>query len=189
MPFNSNILNDRNNYGWGPALMHWLIALTVIGLYPLGLYIESLSYYDPEYRTIPIWHKSFGILLAICLLTRIVWRFLNPSPKALPQKRIMSVAAKLAHWMLEILLVLTLCSGYLISTADGRPIEVFTWFSVPALPYAIEQQEDIAGWLHFWIATCLISIAAAHALAALKHHYIDKDLTLKRMLALREEQR
>ncbi|WP_415887886.1 cytochrome b [Neptuniibacter sp. QD37_6] len=187
MPFNRKILNDNDSYGWGPVLLHWFIALSVIGLYPLGLYIESLSYYDPEYRTVPIWHKSIGILLAGLLITRILWRLFNRSPKALPQPKKMAIAAKAAHVLLEFLLLLTLFSGYLISTADGRAIEVFTWFSIPALPFAMEQQEDIAGEIHFLIATTLIVLAALHAFAAIKHHYIDKDLTLKRMLALREE--
>lgn len=73
-------------------------------------------------------------------------------------------------------------SGYLISTADERPIEVFGWFSVPSFGSFIDNQEDIAGTIHEWLAYVLIALASVHALAALKHHFIDKDNTLKRML-------
>ena len=72
-------------------------------------------------------------------------------------------------------------SGYLISTADGRAIEVFSWFEVPATLSDIDGQEDIAGDIHEILAWTLIVLVALHALAALKHHFIDKDTTLKRM--------
>ena len=187
MALNHKLLNDEETYGWGPVIMHWLIALAVIGLYPLGLYIETLSYYDPEYRTVPIWHKSIGLLVTFTLFIRLFWRLLNKPPRELPQPQMMALAAKLAHFALYLLLFITVASGYLISTADGRAIEVFNWFSIPALSYSFENQEDIAGEIHFLAATALISIAAVHAIAAIKHHYIDKDITLRRMLALREE--
>ena len=76
-------------------------------------------------------------------------------------------------------------SGYLISTADGRAIDVFNWFAVPALGELIENQEDIAGDVHFYLAWILIVTASLHAIAALKHHFFNKDDTLKQMLRLR----
>ena len=72
-------------------------------------------------------------------------------------------------------------SGYLISTEDGRPIAVFTWFDVPALGALFANQADIAGLVHEYVAYSLIALAVLHGLAALKHHFIDKDNTLKRM--------
>ncbi|KXJ55665.1 cytochrome b [Neptuniibacter pectenicola] len=187
MVINHKLTNDATSYGWGPVIMHWFIALAVIGLYPLGWYIESLDYYDPAYKTIPVWHKSIGILVAVTLLVRIVWRLFNKPPSPLPQPAALELAAKVAHGLLYILLLITVTSGYLISTADGRAIEFFNLISIPALPVGIENQEDIAGEIHFIVATSLILLAALHAAAALKHHFIDKDSTLKRMLALREE--
>jgi cytochrome b561 len=73
-------------------------------------------------------------------------------------------------------------SGYLISTADGRGLEVFDWFSVPATLSGLDRQEDIAGEVHLYLAWTVIVLAALHALAALKHHFIDRDPTLMRML-------
>ena len=80
------------------------------------------------------------------------------------------------------LLVIIVFLGYLISTASGDSIEVFNWFEIPATITSIENQEDIAGELHYWFALSIIIIASLHALAALKHHFIDKDKTLLRML-------
>lgn len=187
MPLNHKITNDESTYGWGPVIMHWLIALAIIGLYPLGLYIETLTYYDPEYRTVPVWHKGIGLIISAVFVLRLLWRFANKPPKELPQPAMLALLSKLIHGLLYLLLAVVLISGYLISTADGRGIELFGWFTVPALPYSFENQEDIAGEVHFITATVLISFAALHAAAALKHHFIDKDSTLKRMLALREE--
>jgi len=187
MVLNHKLTNDEHSYGWGPVIMHWLIALAIIGLYPLGWYIETLDYYDPAYRTIPVWHKSIGIIVAMILAVRLIWRSFNKPPAPLPQPRKMIIAAKIAHALLYLLLLITLISGYLISTADGRAIELFNLINIPALPFAIDNQEDLAGLIHFIVATILISLAAIHAIAALKHHFIDKDITLKRMLALREE--
>ena len=78
-------------------------------------------------------------------------------------------------------ILLLVVSGYLISTEDGRPIAVFDWFEVPALGALFAAQADIAGLVHQYVAYSVISLAVLHALAALKHHFIDKDATLKRM--------
>lgn len=187
MPLNKNILNDQHHYGLGHATLHWLMALAIISLYPLGLYIESLDYYDPAYRIVPNWHKSIGLLVIALLSIRLLWRICNRPPKALPQPVWQKKAASFAHAALYLLLVLTLLSGFLISTADGSPIAFFGLFEVPALPYAIEQQEDIAGEIHFIVATSMIVLVALHAAAALKHHYVDRDSTLKRIFAIKED--
>ena len=79
-------------------------------------------------------------------------------------------------------------SGYLISTADGRGVSVFGLFEVPASLTGIPDQEDVAGVLHEWLAWGLIILAGLHALAAIKHHFIDRDATLSRMLGGDEPQ-
>jgi cytochrome b561 len=98
--------------------------------------------------------------------------------------RLERLLASSAHALLYVLLFAVMLAGYLISTADGRAIDVFGLFSVPATLTAIENQEDIAGEIHLVLAIVLVSLAAVHALAALKHHFIDRDRTLKRMLGL-----
>lgn len=75
-----------------------------------------------------------------------------------------------------------LISGYLISTADGKPINVFGLFNVPATLTDAGSQADLAGNVHLWLAWSVVVLSVVHGLAALKHHFIDKDATLKRML-------
>lgn len=187
MVFNHKIINDKDAYGWGPVLLHWLVALAIFGLYALGLYMEDLDYYDDGYHTLPEWHKAVGILVALLLALRLVWRILNPPPELLSQPPWQAFIAKWAHRTLYLLLGLTLLSGYLMSTADGHPIAPFNWFSIPALPISIDKQEDIAGELHELFADLMIILSMIHALAAFKHHFFNKDATLKRIFALREK--
>lgn len=180
--------NSNHQYGWISILLHWLVALTVIGLYPLGLYIVSLSYFDPGYRLYPDLHRSLGILLAGVLILRLGWKAINPSPQLLLHSPWEKRAAKAGHSLLYGLLFLVLASGYLISTADGRSIQVFNWFSLPAIPWLALRQEELAGSIHFYSATSLVVLAGVHALAALKHHFVDRNSTLKRMLGIQSEQ-
>lgn len=178
-----SILNNRDHYGWGFILIHWLMALVIIGMYPLGWYIDTLTYYDPEYRTVPNIHKSIGILLFFVLIFRVAWKWSNRTPAMLAQGKLLTGLTHLVHSSLYLLMFVAMISGYMISTADGRPIEVFGWFELPAFTTNIKNQEDIAGEVHWYSTTALVSLAALHALAAFKHHFINKDNTLNRMIA------
>lgn len=175
--------NTNDGYGSIARLLHWLTALVVIGLFALGLWMVELSYYDPWYRRAPDIHKGVGVLLAITLLLRIAWRLTNPQPEPEPNHSpVERRLARIAHGLLYLLLLATMTAGYLISTADGRAVEVFGLFSIPATLQGLENQEDLAGIVHFYLAVTLITLATLHALAALKHHFLDHDRTLLRML-------
>jgi len=162
-------------------ILHWLMALMIPLLFGLGLWMTGLSYYSQWYKTAPDLHKSFGVLLAVLLLLR--WAALKWW--GTPVKSMTSVQQKLAvlvHGLLYLLLAMILMTGYLISTEDGRAIVVFGIAELPSAGKLFENQADIAGVLHYWLAWSLIGLVILHALAALKHHFIDKDDTLKRML-------
>lgn len=186
MAFVKQIQNSKQQYGWAAITLHWVVAVAVLGMYPLGLYIVSLGYYDPGYRIYPNIHRSIGILSAALILVRLTWKFLNPTPTMLAQKTIERIAAQVGHIALYLLLLTVVASGYLLSTADGRSIRVFDWFSVPAIPALATRQEDFWGNIHFYAATCMMVLVAVHLVAALKHHFIDKNATLTRMLGLRK---
>lgn len=174
--------NQPNAYGLIAILLHWGMALIIVGLFGLGLWMTELGYYDPWYKQGPWIHKSIGILLAGVFVFRIIWRLINIKPISAPQHtNVEKRLAHFAHMGLYGLIALIMVSGYMISTADGRGIDVFGWFEVPAIVTSIENQEDIAGAIHFYLALTLIGLAASHGFAALKHHLIDKDNTLRSM--------
>ena len=178
--------NTTERYGWVAIALHWLMAPAIIGLFALGWWMRQLSYYDPWYRQGPELHKAIGILLLGLLLLRLLWKLVNQSPApepATPNWQLLS--ARLAHGAIYLLLFTIMTSGYLISTADGRAIDVFGLFSIPATVQGIPNQEDIAGEIHEILAWSLMALVAIHALAALKHHFIDRDATLRKMLGAR----
>ena len=175
--------NTSSRYGWFSMTLHWSMALAIIGMFALGVWMRGLSYYDPWYKDGPAIHKSIGILLFLMLITRVIWRNINIRPEDDPAlKRWERITAHLTHFALYGLMFALMIAGYFISTADGRAIEVFNWFSVPATIYDLPEQEDIAGEIHEILAWSLIALASIHALAALKHHFINRDTTLLKML-------
>lgn len=175
--------NSENHYGLVARLFHWGLALLIIAMFALGWWMVGLGYYDPWRQQGPNIHKSIGILLVALMLLRLIWRWLNPVPQDEPGlSRLESSAAHTVHVLLYALIFLIMLSGYLISTADGRAIDVFNWFSVPALISDLPAQEDIAGLIHRWLAYVMMGLVALHAAAAFKHHFISKDNTLRKML-------
>ena len=177
----AQLKNSEEGYGWVSITFHWLMALAIFGLFGLGLYMVELTYYDTWYRGSLDLHKSAGILLAFAWGGRLAWRLLNASPQELGGKAWEHKVAHLVHILLYLLMLALFVSGYLISTADGRAIEVFGWFEIPA-SLMMDNQEDIAGVIHWGLAWSLMGLVALHAAAAVKHHVIDKDRTLVRML-------
>ncbi|MGB0894410.1 MAG: cytochrome b [Parashewanella sp.] len=175
--------NTKVKYGMVSIVLHWSMALTIFGLFGLGLYMVELSYYDAWYRGSLELHKAMGIILFMCLIFRLLWRNFSGIPDELANNsKTVNLIAKWVHRLLYLLLTILMISGYLISTADGRSISVFELFEVGAIPAFHENQEDIAGVIHWGLAWGLIALVVLHALAALKHHFIDKDKTLTRIL-------
>lgn len=175
--------NTTYRYGLIHILLHWITALSVIGLFVVGLWMVDLTYYSQWYHKAPHLHKSVGLLLAAVTLFRLIWKTIQtkPSPIGNPiENRIAAVA----HTVLYMVLIAIFATGYLISTADGHSISIFDWVNIPSMGRLFAEQEDIAGQVHEWLAYGLIGLTLLHALAAFKHHFIDKDETLKRITRL-----
>jgi cytochrome b561 len=175
--------NTRQTFGLGTIALHWLIALAVIGLFALGLWMVELTYYDPWYQRAPDIHRGVGMLLLGILVARLGWRLANPRPAAAAGvSPLEDRLSRIVHWALDGLILAVIVSGYLISTADGRSVDVFGLFSVPAAFVGPENQEDVAGRFHWYLALALMLLAGLHTLAALKHHFIDRNRALVRMV-------
>jgi cytochrome b561 len=175
--------NNTARFGFIAVALHWLVALPVFILFALGWWMTELDYYDSWYKLGPWWHKSIGVLLFFTVILRLSWRFFSPPPQPLSSHQPWKIKiAHTVHLLLYLLLFVTMLSGYLISTADNRPVEVFGWFSVPATITSIPEQEDVAGQVHLIVASILIGLVLLHAAAALKHHFIDRDRSLMRIL-------
>ena len=177
-----SLKNSEHNYGWLAVVLHWLVAVVVAGLFALGFWMVDLSYYDEWYRKGPDLHRSIGLILFAVVAFRLLWRLVNTSPRPLAShKRWEVVSAHVAHSLLYVLMFVAMVSGYLITTADGSSISVFGLFDVPSLTGRVKGMEDTAGAVHHWSTWALVGLAGLHALGALKHHFIDRDETLRRM--------
>ncbi len=175
--------NTKQNYGWITILLHWISVIVVIGLFSLGFWMVDLGYYDTWYKIGPELHKSVGITFFVLMIVRTFWRVIQVKPQALDSHTV--TERKVGHVMhlgLYIVTFAIMFSGYFISTADGRGIEIFQLFEIAGFGSFIEKQEDIAGLFHQYAAYTLIFMVVLHAGAALKHHFLDKDNTLHRML-------
>lgn len=180
------IKNNKTRWGALAILLHWVSAIVIIAMFALGLWMDDLTYYDSWYHKAPFVHKSVGMLLAVMIAIRVVWRIVNVTPKELSDSKLENLAAKLAHLALYILIIALIATGYAVSASKGHPIDVFGWFLVPAMFGTIDAQlVDILGDLHELLSFSIIFLAILHAIAALKHHFINKDDVLKRMVKLK----
>lgn len=179
--------NSTTRYGWLSRLIHWLSALLVITLFGVGLWMVELDYYHRWYKTAPDLHRSFGLILLLLTLARIVWYKVSAKPRAIEghssKEKIM---AKVVHHTMLLLLFVMFLSGYFITTAQGDPLYFFNTIAIPAVMSGITNLEDYAGEIHMIAGFSIIAFAFLHALGAIKHHFYDKDSTLKRMLLGRQ---
>jgi len=176
------IQDTKAGYGVVTRATHWVMALAIFGMFALGLWMTDLTYYSPYYTIAPHVHRSVGILLLVLLVFRFGWRLANTRPDDSDLSPFERVAAHVVHWGFYALLLALMVSGYFISTADGRPIQVFDWFSVPAV-VDWKGLEEPAGEVHEILANVTIAVAVLHSAAALKHHFYDRSRVLKRMLS------
>ena len=179
-----SLKNTKNTYGSLSKALHWIMALAIFGLFGLGVWMRTLTYYSPWYNPAPHWHQSIGIILLALLMFRFIWRLTNDRPNEDYLKPFERMAAHAVHIIFYIILLIIMLSGYFITSVDGTSVEVFNWFAIPSI-YQNQGAEDIAGFIHWTLAYGVMALAGLHTLAALKHHYIDRDITLKRMLPKR----
>lgn len=177
------ISNTSDGYGLLAIVVHWIAAVAVFGLFALGFWMVDLSYYSSWYQRAPDIHRSVGVLLFCLMVFRLLWRWFGISPAPLAgHKRWEVLSARIAHGFMYVLVFVAIVSGFLISTADGSSVSVFGWFDVPSLTGQVKRLEDTAGLVHYWSTWALVALALIHSAGALKHHFIDRDNTLRRML-------
>ena len=173
--------NTKDTFGVISKTLHWVSAIILLTLFGVGFWMVDLNYYSEWYRTAPYYHKAFGLLLFTLTVFRLIWKLNQVQPSVIAKNKTEAQIAHIAHGVLYVFMFVIMISGYLISTADGRGIEFFALFDVPSFGELVENQEDVAGTIHKYAAYGIMALIIGHIAAALKHHFIDKDDTLKRM--------
>lgn len=183
--------NTSTGYGRIAIAFHWTMAVLIVGMLGFGLYMTTLPQTDPATFQLFQLHKSVGFVVLTLAVFRLAWRLVNPSPK-LPEGMhpLERIAARLGHIGLYALLFAMPITGWFMVSASpwGIPTVLFNIQPVPHLPVpealgTKEQAESFFKTLHAYGAYFLIALVVVHVAAALKHHFIARDDTLKRMVS------
>lgn len=175
--------NTSHTYGLIAKLFHWCIALFIISLLGVGLWMSDLDIATAPYKfEVYALHKSFGIVVLCLMVGRLCWRVynMNVMPHANHQKWERHLA-KIVHALLYIVAFIMPLSGWAMSSAGGHGVKLFG-LPLPSLMDKNPELGAIFKGIHEFGGYLLIGIVALHALGALKHHFIDRDDTLKRMI-------
>jgi cytochrome b561 len=177
-----NWRNTAEHYGGVAKTFHWVLALLAIGMLGVGLYMTGLEL-GPQKLQIYGLHKSVGACILLLVGLRLLWRLANVQPLALPshQKWEKSLA-HVIHTLLYLSLFLMPLSGWVMSSAKGFSVSVFGWFTLPDFVAPDKDLAEIAVIVHEIVAYAMIVMIALHFAGAMKHHVIDRDSTLRRML-------
>lgn len=182
-----SLANTSDRYGSVSKTFHWLTALLIISLIPLGLIANGLPYDTSEELARKAWlfslHKTLGVTVFFVALARIGWSTSQPKPGLLhPDRKAESLAAETVHWLLYGSLVLVPLSGWIHhAAATGfAPIWWPLGQNLPLVPKSESVAATFAG--AHWVLTKVLAVSLLlHVAGALKHHVIDKDATLRRM--------
>lgn len=174
--------NTDSEYGTAAKALHWTIALLVIGLLVMGLTMDGLPT-GPGKLEVYNLHKSLGVTVLVLMALRLGWRVsqIQPAPMA-GHRQWERALARAVHYFLYAALLLMPLSGWMMSSAAGRPVSFFGLFTLPDL---VPKDRDLRGFfgeVHEFLGWSIMSALALHVAGALKHHVIDRDGTLRRML-------
>jgi cytochrome b561 len=181
------IRNTQQRYGAVAQLFHWLIVALIITQFVLATQADRLGL-GPAKIAVLARHKSIGITIFGLAVLRLLWRTINPvppTPSGVP--RWQSIAGRISHIALYALILVTPVFGWLMSSARNFSV---SWFGLVTLPDLIapdRSKYELLHDTHETLAYTLAVIAIIHAAAALKHHFIDRDDILRRMLPVRSQ--
>jgi cytochrome b561 len=177
--------NTERRYGAVAIVLHWLMAVLLITLVASGLYMVNLPDvgFDTSKITLILYHKELGILALALVTVRLVWRIGNALPQLvenLPDWQ--KVIARFVHLSFYGLMFALPITGWLMSSATGIPVSFLGLFNLPDLISYNDHLFQTFIEIHKWLGYALIVFILIHVGAALRHHFIFKDETLKKML-------
>lgn len=175
----------RDRYDALAQLLHWLVAALIVVQFVLANRAEDLPTGLAKFAVLAQ-HKSFGITILALAVIRLAWRFASPPPP-LPagMRPLQRVAAQVSHAALYFLLFAMPLSGWAMSSAANYPVSWFGMLQLPDFVAPSEALHEALEELHEVMARILLALALLHTAAAFKHHFIDKDGLLWRMVPWR----
>jgi cytochrome b561 len=164
-------------------LLHWLTALLMFAVIPVGWHMMMLARGNPQREVWYTVHKSIGLTILALAILRLGWRWCYPPP-ALPgtMASVERFAATLSHWLLYAVLIFMPASGYLFSAAGNHPI---VWFGLITVPVIVPQNPALASLgqaLHLAGQWATYGLIILHVLGTTWHIVVRRDGILERML-------
>ena len=177
-----SLRNSTRSWGSLSKALHWIVVLLIINQWVIGMRADSLPVGLAKLQVLA-WHKSFGITILMLAVLRLVWRWMNPVPDLSAETRPWErVLARISHVLLYGLIFALPLTGWLMSSAKNFPVSWFSLFQLPDLVAPSEQLFRQMRSLHHTLFAVLVVVALLHVAGALKHHFIDRNDVLKRML-------
>lgn len=173
-------------YTTNAIALHWLLGLAILGIFAVGVFMADLPI-SPLRLKLYNWHKWAGVTILALSVLRLLWRVTHrppPLPKTIAQAMPtwQARAYHATHYLMYVLFFVVPLTGWAYSSAAGFPI---VWFGQIPLPDLLAHDKALADMikpLHELSAFALIGLASLHIAAALKHHWIDRDGLLYRIL-------
>lgn len=168
-------------YGGVAMTLHWLTAVLIVANLSLGLSMVPLPISPRKLQWYMV-HKWIGITVFLVTSARLGWRWGHGSPPPVPMPEWQRRAAAVTHAIMYALLLLIPISGWLYSSATGVQV---VYLGVVPLPDLVPMDKALAGVLrvvHVALNLTLFTLVCVHTAAALKHHFVDRDAVLTRML-------
>jgi cytochrome b561 len=176
-----HIRNKIDHYGFIAIFLHWSMAILILGQIFLGWYMNGLTLSPTKVQLYGI-HKQIGIVVLLLATVRLSWRSTNVTPSLSDISLLERVAANSAHRLLYFFMFAVPVSGWLMSSAKGFSVSFFGLFLLPDLISPDKELGHLLKKTHEWLAYGWLGVIALHAVGAFKHHFIDKNLILRRML-------
>lgn len=173
--------NTPTRFGWLSILNHWTTAVLFLGMLGFGWILDEMEK-GPLRTGLMQWHQSIGIVILVLVALRLVWAWISPRPGPSTGTPWEKTVARVVQALLWIGLLGMPLSGWVMSAAGGHAVSFFGWFDLPSLLGQNEMLHETAEEAHGALAAILVAAIALHVAGALKHHFLDRDATLTRML-------
>jgi len=175
------MFNGTDHFGWPAKVLHWVTALAIVGMFPFAWWMTDLPL-GPQKLEMYGLHKSIGLTVFALTVLRLGWRLANPQPRFLGGPAWQRHVSDLVHYGLYACLLMIPLIGLLHSNAANFPVPVFGLFTAPQLIGPNRDWVEPLGEAHEIAGIVLLWLFALHVAGALKHHVVDRDDTLRRML-------
>lgn len=185
--------NTATGWGWPSKLLHWVMAILILGMLVVGTYMTNLELGLERFELTQI-HKSFGFVVFVLACIRVAWRFFTPAGPPLPEtsRPWERIASRFTHAAIYVFMFALPITGWLMASASPFndpdayiyiPNKVFGLFEMPdpITPGDPDLTKTLAK-LHLYAGYALAALLLVHIAAALKHHFILRDSVLTRML-------